>query len=194
MQLKEQVERCCECGCLNPRNGAMATTIKLVEVARDGHWSSRSISILAALAVDAGLIWLLFFRAAYNPTPSCSRRFVVSIRDYGHLCHGRHEPGATGLANSTSETAARPGLDRYGQPRCQADWSRRRRPNVGSRGGRRRCGHGSFRQVLLQKSPPRAVRLGGERDCEPFFATRSGGSGGCDALTPTQPECYTTLT
>jgi len=79
MQLKEQVERCYECDCLNPRNGAMATTIERVEVARNGHWSSRSISILAALAVDAGLIWLLFLRAAYNPPVGDAEMFWVRV-------------------------------------------------------------------------------------------------------------------
>jgi hypothetical protein len=45
----------------------MANTIDRSAVERDGHWSSRSLSILAALAVDAGLVWLLFFRASFNP-------------------------------------------------------------------------------------------------------------------------------
>jgi hypothetical protein len=57
----------------------MATTIERVEVARDGHWSSRSISILAALAVDAGLIWLLFFRAPYNPPVGDAEMFWVRV-------------------------------------------------------------------------------------------------------------------
>jgi hypothetical protein len=57
----------------------MATTIERVEVARNGHWSSRSISILAALAVDAGLIWLLFFRAAYNPPVGDAEMFWVRV-------------------------------------------------------------------------------------------------------------------
>src|SRR5688572_18929770 len=34
-------------------------SVERVHVVRDGHWSARTISILAALAVDAGLIWLL---------------------------------------------------------------------------------------------------------------------------------------
>jgi hypothetical protein len=42
-------------------------TVERVEVVRDGHWSARSISILAALALNAGLIWLLYFQAKYNP-------------------------------------------------------------------------------------------------------------------------------
>ena len=57
----------------------MATTIERVEVARDGHWSSRSISILAALAVDAGLVWLLFFRATYNPPVGDAEMFWVRV-------------------------------------------------------------------------------------------------------------------
>ena len=57
----------------------MATTIERVGMARDGHRSSRSISILAALAVDAGLIWLLFFRAAYNPPVGDAEMFWVRV-------------------------------------------------------------------------------------------------------------------
>mgnify|MGYP000981843982 CR=1 FL=1 len=33
----------------------------------EGRWTSRTISILAALLVDAGLVWLLYFRSDYNP-------------------------------------------------------------------------------------------------------------------------------
>jgi hypothetical protein len=57
----------------------MATTIERVAVERDGHWSSRSISILAALAVDAGLIWLLFIRADYNPPVGEAEMFWVRV-------------------------------------------------------------------------------------------------------------------
>lgn len=55
----------------------MATAVRVAE--RDGSWSSRSISILAALAVDAGLVWLLFFRASYNPPVGEAEMFWVSV-------------------------------------------------------------------------------------------------------------------
>ena len=35
-------------------------TVEHVDVVRDGHWSARTISIVAALALDAGLVWLLY--------------------------------------------------------------------------------------------------------------------------------------
>jgi hypothetical protein len=54
----------------------MATTQR-VEIQSDGHWSSRSISILAALAADAGLVWLLYFRAKYNPPVGEAEMFWV---------------------------------------------------------------------------------------------------------------------
>jgi hypothetical protein len=57
----------------------MATTVERVEVHRDGHWSSRSISILAALAVDVGLVWLLFVRAKYNPPVGEAEMFWVRV-------------------------------------------------------------------------------------------------------------------
>jgi hypothetical protein len=54
-------------------------TVERVEVVRDGHWSSRTISIAAALAVDAGLVWLLYFRAAYNPPFGEAEMFWVRV-------------------------------------------------------------------------------------------------------------------
>jgi len=57
----------------------MATTVERAEISRDGHWSSRSISILAALAVDAGLVWLLYFRAKYNPPVGEAELFWVRV-------------------------------------------------------------------------------------------------------------------
>jgi hypothetical protein len=57
----------------------MAATVERVQVHQDGHWSSRSISILAALAVDAGLVWLLFFRAKYNPPLGEAELFWVRV-------------------------------------------------------------------------------------------------------------------
>jgi hypothetical protein len=57
----------------------MANTVDRVVVERDGHWSSRSISILAALAVDVGLVWLLFFRANYNPPVGEAEMFWVRV-------------------------------------------------------------------------------------------------------------------
>jgi hypothetical protein len=50
----------------NHRMSTMAT-VERVALVRERHWSARTISILAALAVDAGLVWLLYFRAKYNP-------------------------------------------------------------------------------------------------------------------------------
>ena len=52
-------------------------TVERVEVVRDGHWSARTLSILAALFVDAGLLWLLFFRAKYNPPVGEAELFWV---------------------------------------------------------------------------------------------------------------------
>ena len=52
-------------------------TVERVEVERDRHWSSRSISILAALLVDAGLVWLLYVRADYNPPMGEAEMFWV---------------------------------------------------------------------------------------------------------------------
>jgi hypothetical protein len=57
----------------------MATTVERVAVERDGHWSSRSISIVAALAVDAGLLWLLLLRAKYNPALGEAEMFWVRV-------------------------------------------------------------------------------------------------------------------
>ena len=57
----------------------MANTIDRSAVERDGHWSSRSLSILAALAVDAGLVWLLFFRASFNPPLGEAEMFWVRV-------------------------------------------------------------------------------------------------------------------
>lgn len=57
----------------------MANTIDRSAVERDGHWSSRSISILAALAVDVGLVWFLFFRASFNPPLGEAEMFWVRV-------------------------------------------------------------------------------------------------------------------
>jgi hypothetical protein len=57
----------------------MANTVERVVVERDGHWSSRSISIVAALAVDVGLVWLLFFRANFNPPVGEAEMFWVRV-------------------------------------------------------------------------------------------------------------------
>src|SRR3954463_8106165 len=54
-------------------------TIERADIRHDGHWSSRSISILAALAVDAGLVWLLYFRANYNPPLGEAEMFWVRV-------------------------------------------------------------------------------------------------------------------
>src|SRR6476659_11160964 len=46
---------------------------------RAHHVTSRTVSILAALAVDAGLVWLLYFRAAYNPPVGDAEMFWVRV-------------------------------------------------------------------------------------------------------------------
>jgi len=64
----------------NARSDAMATAERVAVVReRDGHWSERTISILAALLVDAGLVWLLYFRATYNPPVGEAEMFWVRV-------------------------------------------------------------------------------------------------------------------
>jgi hypothetical protein len=46
---------------------------------RSGIITARSLSILAALAVDAGLVWLMFFRAGYNPPVGEAEMFWVRV-------------------------------------------------------------------------------------------------------------------
>jgi hypothetical protein len=53
--------------------------VERVQVVRDGHWSARTISILAALAIDAGLVWLLYFRAKYNAPFGEAEMFWVRV-------------------------------------------------------------------------------------------------------------------
>jgi hypothetical protein len=48
-------------------------------VVRGGHWSARTLSIVAALAVDAGLVWLLYLRAGYNPPIGEAEMFWVRV-------------------------------------------------------------------------------------------------------------------
>jgi hypothetical protein len=57
----------------------MATKVDRVVVERDGHWSSRAISIVAALVIDLGLVWLLYFRAKYNPPLGEAELFWVRV-------------------------------------------------------------------------------------------------------------------
>ena len=54
-------------------------TVEHAGVLHDGHWSARTISIFAALAVDAGLVWLLYVRAAYNPPVGEAEMFWVRV-------------------------------------------------------------------------------------------------------------------
>jgi hypothetical protein len=61
-----------------PQESAMATVERL-QVVHDGHWSARTISIFAALAVDAGLVWLLYFRSQYNPPLGEAEMFWVRV-------------------------------------------------------------------------------------------------------------------
>jgi hypothetical protein len=44
---------------------------------RAGHVTARTLSILAALVVDAGLVWLLYFNASYNPPLGEAEMFWV---------------------------------------------------------------------------------------------------------------------
>ncbi len=50
-----------------------------VERERSGQATARTLSILAALAVDVGLVWLLFFRAKYNPPVGEAEMFWVRV-------------------------------------------------------------------------------------------------------------------
>ena len=43
------------------------------------HFTARTISILAALAVDAALIWLLYLNAGYNPPLGDAETFWLSV-------------------------------------------------------------------------------------------------------------------
>jgi hypothetical protein len=54
-------------------------TVERVEVHRARRWSSRGISILAALAVDVGLVWLLYFRANFDPPVGAAEMFWVRV-------------------------------------------------------------------------------------------------------------------
>ena len=54
-------------------------TVERVEVERDRRWTSRTISILAALAVDVGLVWLLYVRADYDPPVGAAEMFWVRV-------------------------------------------------------------------------------------------------------------------
>jgi len=69
------------------RMAVMATTAERVQVVRDGHWSARTISIVAALLVDAGLVWLLYFRASFNPPVGEAEMFWVRVLGaFGAYC------------------------------------------------------------------------------------------------------------
>src|SRR5262245_21141487 len=57
----------------------MANTVQAAAVDHDGHWGARSISIVAALAVDVGLVWLLYFRASFNPPLGEAEMFWVRV-------------------------------------------------------------------------------------------------------------------
>jgi hypothetical protein len=50
-----------------------------VQRGRTGHVTARMLSIVAALAVDAGLLWLLYFRARYNPPVGEAEMFWVRV-------------------------------------------------------------------------------------------------------------------
>ena len=43
------------------------------------HVTARTLSIIAALAVDAGLVWLLYFRAKYNPPIGEGEMFWIRV-------------------------------------------------------------------------------------------------------------------
>lgn len=53
--------------------------VERLDVRSDGHWSSRTISIFSAFAVDAGLVWLLYIRAQYNPPVGEAELFWVRV-------------------------------------------------------------------------------------------------------------------
>ena len=46
---------------------------------RAGHATARTLSILAAIVVDAGLVWLLYFRAKYNPPVGEAEMYWVRV-------------------------------------------------------------------------------------------------------------------
>ncbi len=50
-----------------------------VQHERTGHVTARTLSILSALAIDAGLVWLLYFRARYNPPFGEAEMFWVRV-------------------------------------------------------------------------------------------------------------------
>ena len=56
----------------------MATT-EHVAIERERHYNSRTISILAALAVDVGLVWLLYVKAKFNPPVGEAEMFWVRV-------------------------------------------------------------------------------------------------------------------
>ena len=58
---------------------SMAVLSPTVRHEGHGHLSARTISILAALVVDAGLVWLLYFRAKYNPPVGEAEMFWVRV-------------------------------------------------------------------------------------------------------------------
>jgi hypothetical protein len=53
---------------------------------RSSHVTARGLSILAALVVDAGLVWLLYFRATHNPPVGETEMFWVGVI----LCFGAY--------------------------------------------------------------------------------------------------------
>jgi hypothetical protein len=55
------------------------TVVERVRRSSGAHFTSRSLSILAALAVDIGLVWLLYFNAHYDPAPVDAERFWVGM-------------------------------------------------------------------------------------------------------------------
>ena len=87
-----------------------------VEPERSGHATARSLSILAALAVDVGLVWLLFFRAKYNPPVGEAEMFwvrvIAAFGAYAFSSSGRlptRPAGATiSRRRSTNSSAASP--------------------------------------------------------------------------------------
>jgi hypothetical protein len=50
-----------------------------VAIERERHYNSRTISILAALAVDVGLVWLLYVKAKFNPPVGEAEMFWVRV-------------------------------------------------------------------------------------------------------------------
>ena len=57
----------------------MAEAVRVTTDAHNGHFTARSLSILAAIAVDLGLVWLMYVRSDYNPPAGEAEMFWVRV-------------------------------------------------------------------------------------------------------------------